>query len=89
MLVWDHIDYCIGSHYLPAIINGDVSGLSDAEEHALDRFQINALCLLPDDAQSWHWAITSEEPEDTTVFGRCEVSGALCDCTRMQLCYSV
>lgn len=56
--------YTIGQHFVSAIINGDFSGLSDAEEHDL-------LSFLAQVETVGHWATTDESDE----FGECEITG--------------
>jgi hypothetical protein len=62
--------------FLPALINGDTSGLSDDDVTALDRF----LARLP--AGAGHWAVDDED----AGFGRGVVTGLGSDrwrCTYM------
>jgi hypothetical protein len=35
---WDYYEFSIGEHFVPAIINGDYTGLNDTEERQLDKF---------------------------------------------------
>ena len=53
-------EYTLPAWALPAIVNGDTSGLTDQEEAALDAF-------LEEVAASFgvgHWAPADEEPEE-------------------------
>jgi hypothetical protein len=52
----------IGSHFLPALINGDYSGLEDHEIIAIDRW-----------SEEYFGAIYDTEGDE--YFGRCEVTG--------------
>lgn len=63
---WDHYDFRIASHYLPALINGDTSGLSGNDEHLLEQFIANA------DLPPGHWDVDSDAEEH---FATDEVSG--------------
>ena len=67
---WDSFDYKVGQHFLPAIINGDYTGLSDDEAEELDRF------LDADELKGkvGHWAETNSDDHEGE-FGRCDVSG--------------
>ena len=38
----DSIEYHISAHYLSALVNGDLTGLSDAEEIQLQDFEYQA-----------------------------------------------
>lgn len=65
---WESHDFTVGANFLPALINGDYTGLSDAEEAELDAF-------LDDErftGVSGHWADTSVGSDD--FFGRCDIS---------------
>lgn len=70
---WDSFDYKIAGHYLPALINGDESGLSDEESEDLRHFEESAQSAARDAGFTvWHWSYEGDYSED---FGRCEVSG--------------
>jgi len=70
-MFFDIYEYSICGHYLPAIINGDHSGLSDEEEAELNIFLDSVVGRL-----GGHWSVDSEEPS----FMRDEVSGLMADC---------
>lgn len=61
--------YIIADVYLPALINGDSTGLTDEDDQALDLFLDAVGC-------SGHWSY-AEEGEG---FARCEVTGLYADC---------
>jgi len=61
---FEQYEYTIGSHFLSALINGDTSGLSDAEEKELDEW------LESLGHSDGHWATTDDHDE----FGRCDVT---------------
>lgn len=64
--------YTIASHFVPALINGDVTGLDANDEHKLDVFVAN----LP----GWqgHWEI-----RDDAGFARCEVTDLHAECVHV------
>ena len=59
--------YTIGAHFLPALINGDESGLSLGEGNALASFDAN----LPG---AGHWSCDDADGFD---FARCDVTGMM------------
>ena len=60
---WDYYAFSIGEHLAPAIINGDYTGLDDAEEKQLKKFLA--------DYTAGHWDIE----DDSEDYHNCEVSG--------------
>jgi len=68
---FEQYEYTICGHYLPAIINGDHSGLTDSEEAELNTFLDSIVGRL-----GGHWSVNSEEPGFCTD----EVSGLMADC---------
>jgi hypothetical protein len=83
-MIWDSYEYKVGTHYLSALINGDASGLSDAESAALDAFEHEAHRVATDAGFTvGHWAIDSND--DDTNFARCEVSGMASDVRELKL----
>jgi len=78
---WDWYDYTIAGHYLPALINGDESGLEERECKMLQTFIDN----LPEQAKAGHWAYDSDENgEDFTT---CEVCGLYAGCFNVRLMF--
>ena len=70
--IWDHYTYRIGSYFLPVLINGDASGLAEAEALTLTEFEAYAQrCAIKDGFTVGHWDYESEEGED---YGKCEVT---------------
>jgi hypothetical protein len=70
---WDHFDFRISESYLPSLINGDDTGLDDAESAEFDAWRSDTVrqCARP----GWnigHWSDVDGSGED---WGRCEVSG--------------
>lgn len=63
---FDQYDFRVSSSFLPALFNGDVSGLSAEDEAALDRFLKRVMKL-----GHGHWAVIEED----AGFGRDEITG--------------
>ena len=65
--------YTVSSHFLPAMVNDDYSGLSNEESRQLMKF----ISVLPGKG---HWSI--EETE--SYFGKCEVTNLASDVVNVQ-----
>lgn len=70
----DTIEYNIGTHYLSALINCDLSGLSDEEAAALEDFEHQARHDAPAGFEFGHFSCSTEEPDE---FKLCEISGLM------------
>jgi hypothetical protein len=71
--VWDHYEFKISGHYLPALINGDYSGLEDEEIRELHDWMHGArVCAMDSGFTVGHWSHDECGDDD---WGRCEVSG--------------
>lgn len=83
---WDHIDYHVGAHYLPALINADLSGLEDQEIADLGVFVAQAQYAdVPAGFVFGHW---SSDPDDEGEdFRRCDVSGMHAGCVLLRAHY--
>lgn len=68
-------EFNLAGHWAPALINGDYSGLSDADAEALNSWINNN---VPPGAG--HWSGFNEE----TGFSRDDVSGLRADCYKVQ-----
>ena len=78
---WDWYEYTIAGHYLPALINGDDSGLEERECEILQTFINN----LPEQAKAGHWAYDNDENgEDFTI---CDVCGLYAGCYNVRLMF--
>lgn len=62
-------EYWIGSHFLSALINGDVTGLSDEEFPPFDRWETGVRVAA---GGLGHWATVNDETDE---FGQCDVTG--------------
>lgn len=70
----DSIEYNVGTHYLSALINADLSGLADEEAAALDEFEYQVKCDTPVGFEFGHFIPPEDYSDD---FKMCEVSGLM------------
>lgn len=68
---FDAYKYAVSEHLIPAIINGDYSGLDDNEDNLLSFF------LDSDIFENGHWAIPDSIESS---FDRCDIIGLYSDC---------
>jgi hypothetical protein len=68
----DSIEYHISAHYLSALVNGDLTGLTEAEEFQLEEFEYQVECDTPAGFNFGHFDAPSDYEAD---FDTCEVSG--------------
>ena len=74
------ITYKVGKHFLPAIINGDYTGLAKEDEIDLEKFLKRAEKIAKETgAKSWHL----DYKDDGTNFTVCEICHFYCDCTTL------
>ena len=72
---WDHFEYRIAEHYLPAMVNGDYSGMTEGEIVDYREFERVAKgAALADGFTVGHWADVEGSGDD---WGRCDVTGLL------------
>jgi hypothetical protein len=76
IMIFDHYEYSICGHYLSALINGDFSGLDDAEEKELDDW-VNSLPV------HGHFDVIDEEPS----FKNCDISNLHGDTYKVHLVF--
>lgn len=74
MKIGDSIKYNVGTHYLSALINADLSGLADEEAAALDEFADQVRHDAPSGFEFGHFSPPDEYTDD---FKMCEVSGQM------------
>lgn len=76
------VDYDVLDVFIPAIINGDDTGLTDEEVCELDDFMSAAAAFAWERSgyRSHHWTTGGE-----SGFGRCEISACLGDREILQL----
>jgi len=84
---WRTITYQVAKHFVPALINCDITGLNDEDESQLAYF---GKCIGENmkalNATIWHWAC---DDCDDTNFALCEISDLMADCTILTLNYKV
>lgn len=73
----DYFEFKVASHYLPALVNDDFSGLSDDEANQVDSFIIWGLKQLPDMTT----IVIDEQGED---FCQCEISNLYANCSTVR-----
>lgn len=74
-MIFEMKDWTMGVHFIPALVNGDYSGLADDEVHIFD----NWLAYATEswfDANHQEWVYAHEAVLDGTEdeFGRCELT---------------
>ena len=72
---FEQCEYMISEHWLPAIFNGDFSGLDEDDETRLENF----LNFVQEQHGSGHWSCDDELEE----FARCEISNLHAYCTKL------
>lgn len=71
---FDEYEYRIGTHFLSALINADLSGLTDEEEAELDAFERRA---HEEHGTGGSWIVPGDDSD--TDFGTCDVSDMASD----------
>ena len=88
MKVIDTLEFTIPVYYLPAIINGDHSGLTDEEEKAINKFWKNIVAIYDEDypeSASFHLDVPDEDNEPAfSSFHEMSELGA-CDCQQVNM----
>lgn len=79
--MFDQYRYVIGAHFLPAFINGDITGLNDDDAHAICTFAAREC----EGMTTWHWA--TDHSEEETFFARCEITHQMSDATQILLVF--
>lgn len=80
---FEKYDYQIAEHYLPALINADVTGLEPGEDLDLDTF---VAWVQSEHGAEGHWACPSDDSPD---FRMCEVSGLMSNCQTVSYMKSI
>lgn len=76
-MTFESITYRIGTHFLPALVNGDWSGLSDEEAETFERwFEAASAEWTDSDDNKWVYAHESVS-DNQEEFARCEVTGLM------------
>ncbi len=72
-------DFVVLMHLLPAVVNADMSGLTDEEEA-----QLNALC--EEVGGHWYPVYDEEFPEDLVQYmAKCDVTGLIGWCAEIRV----
>ena len=78
MIKFDYHEFTIGEHFLPAIINGDYTGLDDTEVSQLDSW-------LDGRHKRGHWDV----PDTRVSFDTCEICELYADCVTARYYFPV
>lgn len=82
------IAYQIPLFFLPALINGDYSGLTDNEVTNLEAFEADCLkdvfTNYPDTI-SYHWSVDPDEESFFTAYHDMNLDIRACDCREVEL----
>jgi len=79
----DYYTFNIASHYASAIVNGDYSGLDDAEEKELNEFLDNLNNYMG--VENTVMDLMLDDYEQDSYFDIDEVSGLYADCIEFKL----
>lgn len=84
---WDSYTFYVASHFLPALINGDWSGMNTDDEYALNQFNKDVQHLMDrQNVLTWHWSTDADDEGDN--FRHCEVTGLKAMCSKLTLNFS-
>lgn len=78
------VEYNVSGSFLPAIINGDESTLSDSDQEALREFISDLETLKPKEART---RIESVNAEEEGHWARCEVCMLFAMCHTLKVSY--
>jgi|DEB0MinimDraft_6_1074348.scaffolds.fasta_scaffold00094_12 hypothetical protein len=72
-------DYEVLMHLLPAVVNSDMTGLTDKEEEQLQEF-------CDEHGHHWYPVYQEEYPDDLEqCMGKCDVTGLIGWCVQIQV----
>ena len=71
--MFEAYSYYIGAHFMPYLINGDATGLTDREHEQIEQYEAALVAAYPN--RNAHWAM----PEDEPYFAVCEVCRKFCE----------
>lgn len=75
----ESLSFFVCTHYIPALINGDYSGLETNEMHIVEDFHNEVHSQCPEGFEWGHFSVSDAEPEIT----QCEASDKLADCVEV------
>lgn len=84
-MTFEQYTFTVSKHFLPAIINGDDTGLDDSDSVQLEVFMGVTLASCAMHGMkiiNHHWA---DDSDDDTNFARCEITNLMADCTTLRL----
>ena len=84
MATFDTLTLALPAHWLPAIVNGDTTGLDDAEDAALARWTCDTLRELGE----FHIGDIDPDPHFARYHDAAEYGVLACDCHDVTLCFA-
>lgn len=84
---FEQFEYVVSEHSIPAIINGDESGLSEEDCSILDEFLDDAWIYAKEyypNATHYHW-----EVGDSVGFTRCNITELYSDCIELMMMIAI
>ena len=70
---FDKKTFTVGSHFLPYLVNGDMTNLSTMESKVVEGWMEHVTADYPSDGK--HWTFSHfEPPQNHNEFGLCEVT---------------
>jgi hypothetical protein len=75
----ESITFYVSTSYIPALINGDFSGLETSEIQTVEDFHNDAHSQCPEGFEWGHFSVSDAEPD----FRECEASEKLADCVEV------
>ena len=88
ILTFDTTKHTIATHFLPALVNGDYTGLDESELPQFIEWLHEATAPYHDaDDNLWVFAHESVPEPDVTDFTKCEVTGAYSETAEVHLLF--
>ena len=84
-MMFEMYSFTVAKHFIPAIINGDDTGLDDNDSVQLEVFMgvTLASCAMQGmTSTNHHW---SDDGDDNTNCARCEITNLMADCATLHL----
>jgi hypothetical protein len=72
----------VSEHFMPALINDDLTGLSDDDEAALKKFLANSTQL-----DGWEFRHFSHDNDSFPEFTTCDITGLYSNCVTIKLVF--
>jgi hypothetical protein len=69
----------VAPSYLPALINGDMSGIDASTEERIEELTLSIVNSI--EIRTGGWFEYELEPQDETILERCMITGMYCQCS--------